>query len=233
MDETDPVAGGRDPISGSHTARTEQPAHVEHRTLHWTRVAAVLTGLGAVATLVFGVASACSADDPPPPGTNQTGTGNNNCTNGSTCSVDITHVEQIVRNAEKAAGSDDAELRKQLRAAPGATKPPTGSPPYPFVVVDTGELGLFARTTNVVNGVRVGNTGNHELVWANCVASSDFTPSDVSGETNVGPLWVQVRWKHLDGGQTRGLSEPNETQSAWMYRGTLEPVGHNGDIPDC
>jgi hypothetical protein len=138
-----------------------------------------------------------------------------------------------VQEAVHAAGGDDTALKNQLRSAPGAKNPPTGEGPYPFVVVDTGELGLFARTSNVVNGVRVGNTGNQELVWANCLEQSDFTPSDVSGENNVGPLWVQVRWKHLANGQTRGLSEPNETQTAWMYRGALEPVGHNGDIPHC
>lgn len=201
--------------------------------MHWTRLAAVLTGVGVAVALTFGVVSACSTDDPQQPSTNQIGTGNNNCTSGSTCDVNITHVDQIVRDAESAAGSDDSEMRKQLRAAAGATQPPKGPQPYPFLVVDTGELGLFARTTNVVNGVRVGNTANHELVWANCLATSDFTPGDVSGETNVGPMWIQIRWKHLAGGQVRGLSEPNEKQTAWMYRGDLEPVGHNGDIPAC
>lgn len=135
--------------------------------------------------------------------------------------------------AEGEAGGSDAQLKEILREAPGAAERPAGSGPYPFIVVDTGNDGLFARTTNVIEGVRVGNTANRELVWANCVARSAFTPSDVTGETNVGPLWVEVRWKHLDGGQTRGLSEPDQTQTAWMYRGTLEPVGHNGDLPQC
>ncbi|HEX6361000.1 hypothetical protein [Actinophytocola sp.] len=232
MDEKEPAAVGQDPASGGHDPKTKNPAH-EGRTLHWTRVAAVLTGVGAVGTLVFGIASACGSDDPSTPDVSQKGTGNNYCTEGSTCPVNVTQVQQIVQDAESVAGSNDTEMRKQLRAAPDATKPPTGSGPYPFLVVDTGDLGLFARTSNVVNGVRVGNSGNHELVWADCMEQSDFTPSDVSGETNVGPLWVQVRWKHLDGGQVRGLSEPNETQTAWMYRGDLEPVGHNGDIPTC
>lgn len=233
VDETEPAAGGQDPVGGRRDPRNKQSAHIEHRTMHWTRIAAVLTGLGVSVAVVFGIVSACGTDDPPPPGTSQNGTGNNSCSGGSTCSVNITQVEQLVREAESVAGSDDTELRKQLRAAPGAAQRPTGSRPYPFIVVDTGELGLFARTTNVVNGVRVGNTANHELVWANCMATSDFTPSDVSGANNVGPKWVQVRWKHLAGGQVRGLSEPNETQTAWMYRGDLEPVGHNGDIPAC
>jgi hypothetical protein len=233
VDKTESAAKEQDP-DGDHDPESNRPTQVEHRALHWNRLAAVLTGVGAAATLTFGVTSACSPDDPPPPPSPiRQGTGNNNCSGGSTCSVNITQVEEIVRAAEDVAGSDDSKLRKQLRAAPGATQPPDDPRPYPFLVVDTGDLGLFARTTNVVNGVRVGSTGNHELVWANCVTRSDFTPSDVSGETDVGPLWVQVRWKHLDSGQTRGLSEPNETQTAWMYRGALEPVGHNGDIPAC
>lgn len=240
--EEEPVGGDHDPVSRGHDPINKNHKPVEHRalwatvkTLHWTRIAVVLTGLGVIVGLVFGLVSACGSDDPVASTPSQAGTGNNYCTGGSTCDVDvnITHVQEIVQEATAAAGGDDAELKKQLRAAAGATEPSTGSGPYPFLVVDTEELGLFARTTNVMNSVRVGNAGNRATVWANCVARSDFTPSDVTGENNVGPLWVQVRWKHLDGGQTRGLSEPNETQTAWMYRGDLEPVGHNGDIPSC
>lgn len=224
-------AGGHDPTSENHKPVGHGPRSTARRTLHWTRVAAVLTGLGVIVGLVFGLVGACSPDEPEAPG----GDGNVNCTGGSTCDVDvnITHVREIVQKAAVTAGGDDAEFKKKLRAASGAADSPNESAPYPFVVVDTGELGLFARTTNVMNGVRVGNAGNRALVWANCVEQSDFTPSDVTGENNVGPQWVQVRWKHLDSGQTRGLSEPDETQTAWMYRGALEPVGHNGDIPRC
>lgn len=189
--------------------------------------------LGVIVGVTFGFASACGSDEPPTPGHTQSGSGNVICDNNSSCTIEPEQAQDIVKDAEGKAGDSDAKLKKSLRGAPGATEPPGEPGPYPFTVVDTANLGLFARTTNVVNGVRVGNTGNRELVWANCVAQSDFTPSDVSGENNVGPQWVQVRWKHLGSGQTRGLSEPNETQTAWMYRGALEPVGHNGEIPGC
>jgi hypothetical protein len=231
-----PAGGRHDPTSDRRDPVSENREPVEHRarwatikTLHWTRIGVAVGAIALSASLVFGVSSACGPDDPEP-GPSQIGTGNVHCTGSSTCEVKI---QDIVNEASDAAGSDDAEFKKQLGAAPRATEPLTRSAPYPFVVVDTGDLGLFARTTNVMNGVRVGNAGNRSLVWANCVEQSDFTPSDVTGENNVGPQWVQVRWKHLDGGQTRGLSEPDETQTAWMYRGDLAPVGHNGDVPRC
>ncbi|GAB3464274.1 hypothetical protein GCM10027436_76210 [Actinophytocola sediminis] len=197
-----------------------------------TRLTVVFAGLGVIVGLVFGFASACGPEEPSTP--SQSGAGNVNCSGDSACGdieLNISHVQEIVASASADAGGDDAELKKNLRTVDGATQPPTESAPYPFIVVDTGELGLFARTTNVMNGVRVGNAGNRALVWADCVTQSDFTPSDVTN--NAGPQWVRVRWKHLAGGQVRGLSEPNETQTAWMYRGGLEPVGHNGAIPHC
>jgi hypothetical protein len=227
-----PAGGGRDPIATSHKPVELRAWWATIKTLHWTRIAAVIAGLGVIVGLVFGVASACGADEPAAPGPSQRD-GNVDCTNCGDIDINITHVQEIVQEAAAAAGGDDAELKNQLRGAPGATEPAEDPGPYPFIVVDTGEFGLLARTTNELNGVRVGNAGNRSLVWVNCIEQSDFTPSDVTGENNVGPQWVQVRWKHRDSGQTRGLSEPNETQTAWMYRGALEPVGHNGDIPRC
>jgi hypothetical protein len=238
--EEESAGGGHGPASDGHDPTSKNHQSVEHRAwwatikaLTWTRVGAAIGALGLIAALVFGLVSACGSDEPAAPGPSQSGTGNNYCADGSTCDVDvnITHVQEIVQEAAAASGGDEAEFKKNLKAADGAAEPPKGSAPYPFVVIDTGELGLFARTTNVMNGVRVGNAGNRALVWANCIEQSDFTPSDVTN--NAGPQWVQVRWKHLEGGQVRGLSEPNETQAAWMYRGGLEPVGHNGDIPRC
>ncbi|MBN6034197.1 hypothetical protein [Amycolatopsis sp. 195334CR] len=193
--------------------------------------------LGVAVAVIFGVVSACGPDDTPPPPpapeVNQPGTGNVNCDDGATCTVTLGQAQQLVQNAATQAGSDDTTLKKTLRAESGASAPPSGPGPYPFVVVDTVDLGLFARTANTVSAVRIGYTANRSLVWANCTARSDFTPSDVTGENNVGPIWLQVRWKHLPAGTNQGLSEPNETQTAWMYRGALEPVGHNGAIPPC
>lgn len=207
----------------------------ERRTLKATfaevsvaRLTMVLTGLGVVVALVFGVASSCGTDEAPA----QSGVGNTYCTNESTCDVDVTQAQTIVRGAEAEAGEDDTELRRLLGDATGASEPPDGSGPFPYLVVDTGELGLFARTTNVISADRVGFAGNRSMVWVDCVARSDFTP-EVSAVPDVGPRWALVRWKHRDGGQVMGLSEPNESQTAWMYLGALAPVGHNGDVPDC
>jgi hypothetical protein len=194
----------------------------------------VLVGaVGAVAT-VIGVVVACIPSTPAPGSVNVPGDDNTvNVPSGNCVQVTGSCTVQILQDALNESSGNDTELKKRLRAAPGASQSPTGSGPWPFVVVDTADLGLFARTTNTVNGTRVGNTANHSLVWANCISESDFTPADVSGENNVGPEWVQVRWKPLASGIERGLSEPTETQTAWMYRGALEPVGHNGNIPSC
>jgi hypothetical protein len=243
MAEAGSTAGADDSESHVQDPNRDTRNPIEHRALWATikmlplaRLTVALTGIGMIIGLVFGLVSACGADEPTAATPSQAGTGNVNCTGDSACGdieLNISQVQDAVQTAAATAGNDDVEFKKNLRAAPDAAKPPEGSGPYPFVVVDTEELGLFARTTNTMNGVRVGNAGNRALVWANCLTRSDFTPSGVTGENNVGPLWVQVRWKHLEGGQVRGLSEPNENQTAWMYRGGLEPVGHNGDIPRC
>jgi hypothetical protein len=232
-DERPVRAGGdRNHLDGGRDTAEQRSWAATIKALPWARAGVVVGVLGVVIAIVFGVAAACSTDEPPPPGPSQSGNGNVNCGDGATCDVDIEQVQNVVRQAVDAAG-DDTELREELRADPGAGEPPSGKGPYPFLVVDTGDLGLYARTGNEVQAARVGNTANHALVWADCATRSDFTPGDVSGETDVGPLWVEVRWKHLDGGQSRGLSEPDESQRAWMYRGALEPVGHNGDLPEC
>jgi hypothetical protein len=194
-----------------------------------------ITGLGTIIGLIFGVMSACGTDEPKTSTPSQTGVGNVNCNGDSACGdieLNISQAQEAVQAAADAAG-DDAEFRENLSGTPGSDEPPQGSGPYPFVVIDTEDLGLFARTTNVMNGVRVGNAGNRTLIWVDCATRNGFTPSGVDTENNIGPQWVQVRWKHQEGGQFRGLSEPNETQTAWMYRGLMEPVGHNGDIPRC
>lgn len=249
MAEAGPTAGADDSKSHAEDPKHDTRNHhntrnpIEHRArwatikmLPLARLTAALTGVGMIIGLVFGLVSAYGADEPTAAPPSQTGAGNVNCTGDSACGdieLHISQVQDVVQTAAASAGTNDAVFKNNLRAAPDAVKPPEGSGPYPFAVVDTEELGLFARTTNAMSGVRVGNAGNRALVWANCLTRSDFTPSGVTGENNVGPLWVQVRWKHLEGGQVRGLSEPNENQIAWMYRGDLEPVGHNGDIPRC
>lgn len=235
----------------SESPSSEPPSsnhdHIEHerrsfdatiKSLLVNRFVLGLTAVGTAVGIIFGIGS-CGPDPiPPRPGQSieQAGTGNSanqNCAevgDNSTCTV-----EQAKENLDevKAMASDDTELRARLRGQPGASTSPNGIGPWPFVVVDTGDLGLYARTTNLAQAVRVGTAANWSTVWADCIAETGFTPPDVTGETAVGPKWLQVRWKHLSDSGARGHSEPTETQRAWMYRGATEPLQHNGDIPRC
>jgi hypothetical protein len=148
----------------------------------------------------------------------------------STCEVKI---ENSVRDA-----SEDAETDAEFKAdlARHATGTPTGEGPWPFVVVDTfvdgTDLGLFARTTNTVKADRLGVAPNRSLIWADCAATSDFQPMDVEGENKIGPRWLHVRWVPTEP-MKLSASEPSSNDRAWMYRGNLVPVNHNGHIPDC
>lgn len=117
------------------------------------------------------------------------------------------------------------ELAKRSTAAPS----PDG--PWAFVVIDTGDLGLFARSGNVARADRIGYAINRELVWADCVATIDFTPPEPIN--NVGPRWLKVRWKTDQPNGNHQLSDPGDTKRAWMYRGLTVPFGHNGAIPSC
>ncbi|NUT52885.1 MAG: hypothetical protein HOV94_37205 [Saccharothrix sp.] len=140
---------------------------------------------------------------------------------------------ELDRVSGLAPGDDDA-LRAELRKDPLAGQPPSGDGPFPFVVVDTAALGgLYARTSNVLEAARVGTAANRSIVWADCLAVTDFSPPGVTGETAMGPKWLHVRWRHLPVSNERGHSEPDQEQRAWMYRGATEPIRHNGVIPDC
>jgi hypothetical protein len=130
--------------------------------------------------------------------------------------------------------SSDTEMRHLLaKRARGA---PTGDGPWPFVVVDTvvdgNDIGLFARTTSEVRAEHLGVASNHSVVWADCEATSDFMPPDVNGDTDVGPRWLSVRWKPV-APTALSVSEPNQDDHAWMYRGTLLPLDHDGHVPSC
>lgn len=140
---------------------------------------------------------------------------------GNTCVV------QLQELAKDTPTDDDfkAEIAKRSTSAPV----PPG--PWAFVVIDTGELGLFARSANVAQANRLGYALNREVVWADCVATSDFLPP--SPGNDVGPRWLKVRWKNDQPGGGHLLSDPGDSKQAWMYRGLTVPFGHNGDIPPC
>lgn len=192
----------------------------------------VLTAIGTTAAVVA-LAVSCNAPPPPDPGIRQEGTGNTNILNNCDNSSCVIQIQDFITQADKAA--DDEKSFKDALAA-RSTSAPTGSGPWPFVVVDTvidgKNYGLYARTTNGVQAERQGTAANHSIIWADCVATSDYTPIDVTGDNNVGPKWLRVRWNPA-GPMDRSVSEPNATKSAWMYRGATVPVEHNGEIPTC
>ena len=221
-------------IQDDHPAALAEKAHkATISTVELTRKSLVVAAVGVIVSIA-GVAVGCGADQPTQQGGMvQGGTGNTaqECGfvgNAATC---VNYKVELSEAIAKA--SDDAELKKVLRASPSAAQDPAPPGPWPFAVVDTGDLGLFARTTPDALATRVGHAANRGMVWADCQVDSEFTPPDVSGENAVGPKWVKVRWKHLPDGTNRGLSEPSHTETAFMYRGALEPVAHNGNIPPC
>ena len=149
----------------------------------------------------------------------------------STC---VAQLNQVVQQAQAASANDD-EFRQTL--AKSATSAPTGPGPWPFVVVDTLEpngtdVGLFARTSDEVLGTRLGVALHHSIVWATCGATNDFTPIDLPDADDVGPKWLKVHWKPTTP-QANSTSEPTDQEFAWMYRGYLVPLNHNGNIPAC
>ncbi|MGI5504610.1 hypothetical protein [Lentzea sp. CA-135723] len=196
--------------------------------LHVNKKILRLTAFGVIVAVVSVFVACQPKEEPPSPETNING---NNCgvvTQNSSCVV------QAVEAAEKIAASDEvafkAELAKRSQKAPGVDGP------WPFVVVDTiiddRNWGLYARTTNRALAERQGTAANHSVIWADCVATSDYTPTDVTGDNNVGPKWLRVRWAPVDPTQ-RSVSEPSEERRSWMYRGAAVPLEHNGEIPEC
>jgi len=141
--------------------------------------------------------------------------------NGNSCVVQL----QDLSKDTPTDGEFKAKLEKLSTAAPASPGP------WAFVIIDTGNLGLFARSANIAQANRVGYAMNRDLVWADCVASSDFTPPDPGND--VGPQWLKVRWKNDQPSSNHMLSDPGDTKQAWMYRGLTVPFGHNGDIPSC
>jgi hypothetical protein len=204
----------------------------------WTLVVAVMVAAGTI----FGVAVACghnsgnSGQAASASGTgnsiNQSSGGCGQVSNNSTCVVQL-------QQAVKAAGDsamDDAALKVRLTKEAKEQPVDFGSGPWPFVVVDTfndgKDLGLFARTSNRINSDCIGTASNRTTIWADCVAVSDFMPPGVDAIDDVGPKWLLVRWKPVPP-QARSISEPSESQRAWMYLGDTVPLRHDGNIPSC
>ncbi|GAA2996746.1 hypothetical protein [Actinokineospora diospyrosa] len=220
---------------------TNREGEAHEATIKTWRINRWMIAVAVFAALCTAVGLIIATPDPPAEGVaqgdsgvNSGGTGNSpsQCGvvgAGASCQI----LEQARSHPEQAADADDTGVRAELRARPEANRPPAEPGPWAYAVVDTGALGLFARTTPTIEAARVGNAGNLDIVWADCVATSDFTPQALKETNNVGPKWVKAHWRHLDAGITRGLSERDQPTTAYFYLGFLEPLGHNGDIPAC
>lgn len=220
-----PDAAGGEALSAADKA-TVLGLRISKRALAWTIVGVVVAVAGVVAAFVL----------PGGGGQSVSGTGNQvNQNSGSqsatgACGQVGTGNSCVVQLQELAKESPTDEEFKAGVAKLGAA-PPEEPGPWAFVVVDTGELGLFARSTNELQGSRVGLALNREMVWVDCMATSDFTPPDPTND--VGPVWLKVRWKNDQTSATHMYSDPDDPKRAWMYRGLTVPFGHNGDVPDC
>lgn len=92
--------------------------------------------------------------------------------------------------------------------------------------------GLPARSTNESVAVKWGGALDRQIVWADCQATSSYTPP-VEGAENVGPRWLHVLWKVNQSDEGYHTSDPGDPYRAWMYQGYLVPLNHNGAIPNC
>ena len=123
----------------------------------------------------------------------------------------------------------DAERAKAV-AATFADVNPQGSGPWPFIVTDTGMLGLKIRSSGELSGRQIGSAANGETVWVDCMAMTSFTPP---GGDNVGPKWAKIRWPNRKDESSFLHSSPSDRHKGWGYSGNLVPAGHNGKIPSC
>ncbi|SEC98119.1 hypothetical protein SAMN04489727_5854 [Amycolatopsis tolypomycina] len=205
----------------------ERKAHIAaDKGFPWVRWGVIVAIIG-VAVTVVGVVAGCQ---PREPGTRIDGDNNGPIVNGDN---NVVNIQAATERAAEVAGTDDTKFKEELKKLPGAGERPASSAPWPYAVVDTGTDGLLARDGNVAKASPVGHAANRALIWVDCIATSDFTPPMVTGENNVGPKWAKVRWRHLAQPTDRGISDPKQPQTAWMYLGALAPIGHNGQIPAC
>lgn len=227
-----------------HSANID-PAEATVRTWRLSRWLLVTSVIGIVVALGIGFTSCSGPPRPDGPQQSVVGTGNNanqggtqNANQGSSGSGNCGHVEananctvQIQDALARLSAStpDDGKFKAEL--AKQSTAAPSGSGPWPFVVVDTGTEGLFARSSAEVTANRLGYTPNRSIVWADCVRTSTFTPPDPIND--VGPRWLRVHWKTDAPNQDALMSDPGDSKVAFMYQGLAVPYGHNGAIPAC
>ena len=212
---------------------TEPDSALERRSWKATIKALLVSkwslGIGALALIAAIATIIITPDDDPQP-TNQVTAGGSINVNDSPCAFSAIEkcnitLQQAPNRPDEDVEKRDAPIKQELKSQ--ATVPPSGNGPWPFVVIDTVDPGLLVRTTNTLEGGKLGIVPDLKTVWAECEAHSGFVPHGVTNETRLaGDAWVRVRW---DGRE----STPSGVQRGWMYRGALAPYQHTGAIPTC
>ncbi|MBC6447571.1 hypothetical protein [Actinokineospora xionganensis] len=197
------------------------------RSLFFNKVSLAVAVIATAAT-VIGLAG---RDPAPAVGGSQSAGSGNGCANVVGTCNNFQQLRDAAGQAGATAATDD-DLRGRLRSRSDSKATPSGDGPWAFVVVDTATEGLFARRDPRGAVDLVGTVPNRQTVWADCQVADGVVPA-VDVANDVGGRWLRVRWRHLDAPSVRGMSEPTETQVAWMYRGFLEPLGQNGDLRSC
>lgn len=190
----------------------------------WQKYGVWVAVVGTIITVIgTAVAVLTSGSDAPPtsPGTVSQGgaiNGNGNDNN------------QIVNNYNTFQNSITEDTTdEQIRSkAKEYTLRPAGAGPFPYLVVDTAELGLKIRSTGGRDGRQIGSAANRSTLWVDCQLDTGFAPN------NDGvALWLRVRWPNTLETKEFYNSQVSDTHQGWAFAGYAVPAGHDGTIPAC
>lgn len=191
---------------------------VSKRAMQWTAAGVVVAAAAIVIQILFREPSSPEMRDGQS-GTQSGGniTGNNN-------------VVSNFQTFQQGLGSDANAEHVRQRAKKFSSIKPIPPGPWPFRVVDVGDLGLIIRSSGTKSGQQIGSAAEDTAVWADCALLTDFTPP---AENMVGPRWIRIKWPNNVPMRTFFNSEPSSSFEGWAYAGNLVPAGHNGEIPSC
>ncbi|MDY7101650.1 MAG: hypothetical protein S0880_10720 [Actinomycetota bacterium] len=135
---------------------------------------------------------------------------------------------QLGVSLQEAGAMSDAELEAEAYDADPQDVIPGG--PWPFIVYRTESVGLKVRSSAVKDGVTVGAIVDRGTAWVECRTTTSFNPDPALG---TGPMWYRVRWPSDEATNEYLESEPAAVHTGWIYAGYTDPVGHNGEVPEC
>jgi hypothetical protein len=187
-------------------------------------IAAAIAAISAVPVAIFAWLLPMNRDKPEPPrvGGNVTGQDCVQIGDENSCNV-----EKRLSDFEARIADDEQFVQEAKKYAKGD---PTGTGPWAFVVVRTGERGLVARSSAEQTGIQIGSVANRDLIWVNCLRISKFDPEPPTGS---GPRWLQIRWPNTNPTRQFLKSEPSSRFVAYIYAYYAIPWGHNGIVPKC